>query len=287
MSFLKFELSRYLGKPVDLFRVQYGPNAADVYRYTDAERPITTGGETFEPHQISRDKITASGTLDKANVEVYTNRSSPLFELFRAGVPNHVVTIEIYQGHVDDPERDFRRIWVGKMINFGLAKGGRVTFTCEPTGTLVRRNGLRRNWQIGCPHVLYRQGEGQCNANIVRATKTVTVESISGVRINLTAAIPGLTAANAVKFFSGGQAYWLDNRGAQDRRTIVAVSSDARAITVSGANLTLAPGRQISIVYGCPRSMDGCATIHDNIVNYGGMPWIPTQNPFGTTNRFY
>lgn len=287
MSLLKFELSRYLGRPVNLFRVQYGPNASDVYRYTDCERPVTTGGETFEPHQISRGKIAASGTLDKANVEVYTNRNSPLFELFRAGVPNHVVTIEIYQGHVDDPDRDFRRIWVGKMINFGIAKGGKVTYTCEPTGTLVRRNGLRRNWQIGCPHVLYRQGEGQCNADIVRATKEVTVQSVSGVVITLTAPIPGLTSANAVKFFTGGQAHWIDGRGAQDRRTIVSVASNARSLTVSGSNLNLTAGKPLSIIYGCPRSMDGCANIHDNIVNYGGMPWIPTQNPFGMSNRFY
>ncbi len=287
MSLSLFELSRYLSKPVNLFRVQYGPNPDDVYRFTDAERPVTTGGETFEPHQISRGNIAASGTLDKANVEVYTNRNSPLFELFRAGVPNHVVTIEIYQGHVDDPDRDFRRIWVGKMINFGFAKGGKATYTCEPTSTMMRRNGMRRNWQIGCPHVLYREGDGQCNANIVRATKTVTVASVSGVTINLTAPIPGLSAADAVKFFSGGQADWLDERSARARRTIVGVAANARAITVSGSSLTLSAGQQVNIIYGCPRSMSGCATIHDNILNYGGMPWIPTENPFGTNNRFY
>jgi len=33
--------------------------------------------------------------------------------------------------------------------------------------------------------------------------------------------------------------------------------------------------------------MDDCSFFFDNILNYGGMPWIPHKNPIGLINLYY
>jgi hypothetical protein len=41
----------------------------------------------------------------------------------------------------------------------------------------MRRPGLRRNYQYGCPLVLYSVGDGQCNADKASKTLSATVAS--------------------------------------------------------------------------------------------------------------
>ena len=66
MSFGAIERTRAKGRPVNLFYVKYGSAPNSFYAYTDAEKPITNNGVTYQPLAISRGKIVVSGTLDKA-----------------------------------------------------------------------------------------------------------------------------------------------------------------------------------------------------------------------------
>jgi hypothetical protein len=40
----------------------------------------------------------------------------------------------------------------------------------------------------------------------------------------------------------------------------------------------------VNLYPGCNKSMDHCINRFDNILNYGGFPWIPGKNPFGGTS---
>ena len=43
----------------------------------------------------------------------------------------------------------------------------------------------------------------------------------------------------------------------------------------------------MAVYLGCPHTLEGCETIHDNVVNYGGHPFIPVaSNPIGKNNHF-
>lgn len=55
----------------------------------------------------------------------------------------------------------------------------------------------------------------------------------------------------------------------------------------AGANLTLmaplpglAAGMSAKLYAGCDRSLSVCGSRFDNVVNFGGFPWIPLKNPF-------
>ena len=45
------------------------------------------------------------------------------------------------------------------------------------------------------------------------------------------------------------------------------------------AVLGLSAGDTLQLSHGCTHGLDTCANLFNNAPNYGGMPWIPTDNP--------
>jgi len=43
----------------------------------------------------------------------------------------------------------------------------------------------------------------------------------------------------------------------------------------------LKSGMEIRAYAGCNRTIQECSSKFNNTLNYGGMPFIPTKNPFG------
>lgn len=277
MSFSGVEMSRADGMPVELFLFRYGTGSTNYYAYTNAEQAITHLGITYVPVPIGRDSLKSSGTLDKAALTVDMAVELELAELFRIYPPSQVVSLIIRQGHANDPAAEFPVAWSGRVLG-GSREGSVFSATCEPVATSMRRPGLRRNYQYGCPHVLYGTS---CRANKAAATSSATVSSVTSNRVTLTSS----WASSGLKpKYAGGIISWTAG-GRTEIRTILRVSTDT--LTCSGALSGMSAGMTVSVILGCNRTMDDCGTLHSNINNFGGQPWIPTKNPIGLTNNYY
>ena len=89
------------------------------------------------------------------------------------------------------------------------------------------------------------------------------------------------------ELYLGGLVEWINvNNGLKEIRTITALRPDGTAVTIRGVMRGLTPGTQINLIRGCNHLMSGCYT-HNNILNYGGQPFIPLENPLSTKNQFY
>lgn len=137
--------------------------------------------------------------------------------------------------------------------------------TSDSVFTLFRRAGLRRVYQVGCPHTLYGPG---CALNEASFRVGGTVSAASGNVVTVPAA-----AGYPAGYFAGG----MLKAGAEYRMvtghsgsTIVLV--DAVQAAVAGAAVILWPG--------CDRSMATCNSKFGNLDNYGGLPFVPAKNPF-------
>ena len=276
MSFSIFELSRFRARPLNLYYFKIGPGAGDYFAFTDGERELTLAGIVYSPVQIKRSRITSSGSLDKSTLDVQMPRTNPLVELFRVYPPNFVVTVVVKQGHYGDADNEFLAVWSGRIINFEIG-GNEASFGCEPVGTSVRRPALRRNYQYGCPHALYGP---HCGAPKVGIPKVVL--ALSGSTVTLPAGWNG--AIDPTKFV-GGVVEWSPITGATAVRTIIRIAGDV--LSLAGVTQNLGVGDTVNLVVGCNHQMTDCGTIHGNIVNYGGQPWIPTVNPVGNANQYY
>lgn len=253
---------------------EFGP-----YAFCDGEEPITRAGITYQPFPISISDITSNGNLDKSDITVTLARGS-IFENEFIGFPvSHVVNLIVFQGHTNDAPTlfDYPAIWVGR-VGAPAFENETIAFNCVPVSTSIQRPGLRRNYQLSCPHVLFGP---QCRASRNDATVTRTVTAISGNSVTFNTALP-LAAAK----YKGGLLEWTAH-GHSSIRTIVSVTGAKTGIGIRGNLRGLTVGSSIKITFGCNRLQSDCADLHHNILNFGGQPSIPLENPLSQKNIFY
>lgn len=257
---------------------QFGP-----YAYTNAEHPITRAGITYEPWPIKHGEITTTGSMDKSDIAVTMATGSGFESEFIGYPPSQVINLTIFQGHMDDTPSlvDFPAQWLGR-VSVPEYSDNEVTLQCVPVSSSIRRPGLRRNYQLGCPHVLYGPS---CQASKSAATVARTVLSIVRNRITLNAPLGGggIVPAN----YGGGLIEWVVSGGRREVRTIAKVSEDGNEVTVRGTLRGLSVESNLEVVLGCPRTTEACGGLHNNILNFGGQPFIPLENPLSQKNQFY
>jgi hypothetical protein len=279
MSFAPLEESRQKAMPVTLYQFIYDTAPLAQFTITDAAQAIVHDGVTYDPVPAMRDAIVSSGTLDRTTIAVRMPRDIEFAEKFRVYPPTVPVTLIIRQGHLTDtPTPEFLVVWSGRVLSVGR-EGDECVVSCEPVSSSLRRPGLRRNYQLGCPHVLYGD---ECKADRAHATRTSTVASKSGTSINVGS---GWNGAFSAASFREGIVEWPNNDGGTEKRKILSVSGNTLAL--GGLLRDLDVGDAVNIILGCNHQMDDCRYLHSNILNHGGCPWIPLNNPTGYRNNYY
>lgn len=279
MSFAEFETSRFGGKPVELFRFTYGAGVDDYYAWTDAERVVFFDGVYYQPVPIQRGKLTENGGRERKDLTITISAKSPLVSMFYIYPPDQAITLAIRVGHLDDPANEFLPLWTGRVLNVKEAEDGTAAVTCRPLVAATKQTGLRRHYQLGCPHNLYG---GKCKADQAAATQATTASAVSYSTVTLAA---GWNGARPVAKFLGGMLTWT-KQGNPRRRTILRIAADNVTVTLAGSTDGLEAGAAVSAVLGCNHQMGDCQDLHANIHNYGGQPWIPFTNPVNT-NPYY
>lgn len=278
MTFEIQEESRYLGLPVNIYLFRFGSAPNAFYAYTDADEIITYQTIQYKPLPILRPEVRTSGTLDKTTLEITVAANSEIANLFIAYPPSSIINVLIRQGHLQDPNNEFLIAWSGRVLSCSRS-GNEATLTCEPIATSLKRPGLRRNYQYGCPHPLY--GE-PCNANKAAATITRPIAGVTGSIIGLAS---GWNTQPVAKYVNG-LIQWTDALGNTQLRTILGTPT-ATSILLSGDASILSVGQNIQISLGCNRTMSDCLNLHNNIANFGGHPFIPKKNPIKANNNEY
>lgn len=299
MSFAEYETSADRGEPLLLYLFRYGEPTDCIIAYNNGDRDVTVSVQDrdvvrpilFKAVPIDNDEITATGKPDKSRLDIRTSDTSTLADLFRLYPPSNVVTVTIFQGHVADVSQQFLAAWAGKVIGFSTDEANRASFVCEPISISMKRVGLRRRWQYGCPHVLYAQGSFKCNASKTVATISRVLLSVSGG--TLTFETTWETAARKPKY-QGGLAEWVLTDGRREIRTILRTGAADGTVVIGGSPTGLVAGMAVDLVLGCNHKAgiaaqpDGdCGPLHNNIQNFGGQPWIPDKNPVGLVNNYW
>lgn len=298
MTFATTEVSRKDGKPIALYFFRYGSDAASYYAYTDAEQEVTAPGAiagtdvTYSPIPIKRGAIGSAGTLDKATLELRLQRDLPLAADYVGYPPSVVMSLVIRQAHVGvfstGAVLEAPVIWSGRILSVSF-EGSEAKLTCEPISTSMRRTGLRRRYQVGCPHALYGD---ECRADKVAATIDVNITSVDSNKIIMPAAWFG---SIAVTKYLGGLAQWTTPEGNVEIRTILSTAA-GKDLVLNGIIRGLVAAQTVSVSLGCNHLQDDCSDLHvedgvvgstSNIHNYGGQDWIPDDSPIGQKSQFY
>lgn len=259
MSYTAREQSAYAGQPLELYRFAMGE---EQWLYTSADREVAMGEDLYQPIYIKRGGFTRGGDTRKSSIEIEVGASNPVALPFRTGWLAQAMIVTAWRHHHEDNE--FVMCWKGRITGCKWA-GSVATLTSESVFTMFRRAGLRRVYQIGCPHALYGPA---CRLNADDWDVAGTAAAVSGNVVTVAAA-----GGYANGYFAGGML-----RAGSEYRMIAAHAGNQ--VTLVDAVAGLAAGTAVTLWPGCDRSTAVCNSRFGNLDNYGGLPFLPSKNPF-------
>ena len=266
MTYSARETSDSQGRPVELYTFNRDYLA---WNFTSADRDDELDTVKFEAAVIRRSAIEQGSEMNRSAMKLTVPRSFPIAELYRVSPPSDAITCIVRRRHVGDDE--VATIWTGRVVNVAwTVDGTQATITMEPVFTSMRRNGLRRCYGRLCPHVLYGP---DCRAPREEFRVDGVVAEIDG---------PSVVAVEWAPFdpgyFDGGYIEWDVETGIFERRFIT--SSVAGTLLLASPPDGLAMGAVVRAYPGCDHTLMTCETKFDNVLNYGGTPFVPRKNPF-------
>lgn len=272
MTYIAQEQSVHSASPVELYDFSYGNQT---WRYTsgDADYYDTLSSRNYSPIVITRGNIEYSGDLTKGGLEIGLAYDTEFLDLFRVSMPSDVVSVTIRSVHRTDTAQEIVVIWKGRILNVDW-QTVEVRLACEPIRSSVERFGLRRLFQISCPHMLYSTA---CGVNRELYDLTGTVSAITGTTISL-----GGVSAFAADYFSGGYIEYTNSTlGTVERRMIRSHPGSSDSVVLVSPVVGLTIGGTAKLFPGCDHSISTCSSKFNNVNNYGGFPYTPFKNPFG------
>jgi hypothetical protein len=268
-----FELSRFLGRPVRLFRFE---RQGLVWRFCNAPKNLTIGGFTYIAAQIDRSEIrqTVERAKDKITVTFPYLRDPgaaefPATQAFGDNwfpyPPSDEVRVICMTTHIGDTDPPKVR-WMG-IVTQPQFTDIELTLICEPGTSTSRAVNQGPKWQKGCWKTVYSTGPRGCGLDPDAFAVTAVIDSVSGI----TATADEFGAAPLP--LAGGWIEWTRTDGLVERRSIR--SHSGTSIVVWYGATDLASGLSIVARPSCEQTWDACAvrfpTPEDPPANhYGG-----------------
>lgn len=261
MSYQLFEKSNQSSAPIELYQFVKG---VDRYPFTTFISQIEYQGLEYTPTPIVRDRLKQSKDILKNGLSVTLPRDNSLAKQFIASSPDIPVTLTIFRGQDLGASLDFITYWKGRIVSSSVTDN-HVKLECESLFTTLNRVGLRAKFELSCRHALYGVG---CNVNNQAYRVVSNVLSVNaGVTIEVQDA-----AAFGNNYYTGGI---LKSLTGEQRFILKQIGT---TVTISRPIFDLTS--QVEIFPGCDHLIGTCNGKFNNVLNFGGFPYIPQRNPF-------
>ena len=264
MTYQQYDESVQDGDPFHLYLFERG---STVFTYTDLAVEYEALSEVWEPVGLISGKVIRDRDFQKSTISIQFPRTNALANSFLFGDLEDRTSVTIYRGYRSDPDQEVIVYWKGR-VSGTKTSGQIVTIDCEPILNALRQPGLRSRYTRNCRYALYRRG---CNLNQEDFAVAAEATAINGAVITVTEA-----ALQADGWYTGGMIKAQDGvlkfirLHVGDQLTLMSVYD----------GLVESSGQDIFIYPGCDRLLSTCRDKFDNLNNYGGVPYIPTENPF-------
>lgn len=236
------------------------------YLYTSADKAQVINGETYLPIAVKRSNIKA-GTQEDDNLTLDLDLPFDI-DVIRDYAYSQTppkLTLEVYRQQSDN-SLAWSLFWTGLVRGFNVS--GRTAKVQVPSIFSLALQGEIPNvyFQTPCNHVLYnaRCGVLRSDHRYVAEIQAVAKTDITLTTEPATAHI--LSAGEIVNTRNGERRLILDNEGS--------------AVKIGYPFVDLQPGDSVELVKGCDHSISACKAKFDNVINFGGFPYIPSDNPF-------
>lgn len=247
-----------------------------VLRLTSAPVALIYASQTYAPAVIKRDstRLVVGLEVDSMNLTVHDaaaiaiNVSTLLQVATNGGLDGARVRLRrAAMATWGDTSAGLIHLFEGRIGEVETDRGAAV-LTVNSDIELLDVKLPRRTFQAGCGHRLYGHACGLSASSWQTGT---VVQAGSTASLLLLSSISG----RAFGFFEGGVAVFVTGNLTGVRRTIKTHQDIDRITLTSALPVLPAAGDQVMLRPGCDKARATCASKFDNVVNFGGYPFVP------------
>ena len=255
---------------IELYKITEGNSTKATI--TSAVDSVVFGGETYIPTAVKRSKIISRPDLLQNRITLQMSVHEMLGLDLLAEVNNNLAhRLIIYRGE----GTNFEQIWAGSLIEQGCS-GEVATITYGGGGISLRQLGDRRPFQRRCPFILY-------DSSTCRATPQTASVRVTGINSTKDILLVSGLGSSEVGYYTGGvlcpsAVYNPDNAGNSFISSHNKTAGDDQIRLTTPVQVSV--GDNLSVLAGCDRTWQTCYSKFNNIVNFGGFPYLPLENPY-------
>lgn len=260
------------------------PGATQIWRFTDFERDLTNGGNTYTAKHFEHGTILERVGLDRQKVTIKSRAfsGSPLLQLipFQLEFPLMVQIDEVTVS--GSAASNLRTVYYGE-VSGATMRGPYIEAEALSMPAMFDRKIPRMLVQPTCNWSLFDSGCGLLKSNWEWAAvvSSWTSSNLALVITTITKAAVAQTGL-AAHYFAGG--YVAVGSGASQQFRLIgdnAAQSGANMTITLGTALwgTINAGDQVLFYPGCDGRVDTCNTKFANKTRFGGFPFMPIGNP--------
>ncbi len=268
-SFNTLETSVESSRPIELYVFTLG---SSTYRYTSTEDALTVGADDYLPETIARNQVEQGSDQSTRTLIVTVPAGNDFAQRFVNVVPGEQATVTVFRYQRDESPAFSTTVLLFK----GLVQSVRFPDDATTAEIAVRsieaalnRNVPRFSYMGMCNHFLY---DSACGVNPSSFNFIGTVTAVNGNVVTVSGA-----GASGFDFVGG----YCHPTAVNDFRMVLSQSGDDLTLLLPFADSIV--GGNLQIFAGCDHLVGGdCALVFDNVINFGGFPFVPNRNVFQT-----
>lgn len=242
------------------------------YRYTTLPFSVTLNGQSFESETIDRTNFTISSVIDGLTTMdiILPFQNALALKYTQAALPDYC-SVTVYRAHYgDDLSSEFNVEWRGETTGTKIKDNKFILETQSVMLSLLVGEARSVVYQYSCNNRVY---DSVCGLNAASFSTSATVTRVNLNRITVN------DDGNADNELVLGK-ITLGRTG--EVRAIVSntdVDSGGSEIEIQYPFDDIAIGDTVTLTLGCDNRRNTCVTRFNNILNFTGFPYIPTENP--------
>jgi len=254
-------------RPFELYKIWRG---SDVWRYTSGDIAVDYEGYTWQPATIERGTVQYNSDLECSELEVTFAKVDPAVTAYFAGFPMKKTWIEVRKLFHGLNPLEHVVLFVGEIHSVAL-KGPAAQAKCVGAESVLRRSVPRYTYQPECNWTLFG---AQCGLDDTAYKLSVAAD----VQVDENTNTQWLVATEF-----GGQldGYWVLGcvEYENDKYPIAEHAGHSIRLSRPIAGLTEGENININVYPGCDGKLATCRDKFNNLLNFGGHPYIPLDNP--------
>ena len=251
------------------------PTTTDHWYFTSFAETLTVGGHDYAPEPITHGELRTGLKADTESLQIdsviFDDNPLAQFVPFTLPFPLNVEIIETTLPMLNAPTTLF-----AGTIQSVTAKGRKLTANCVSLIDAFERKLPRHVFQTRCNYALFEPSTCKLSRSGFAITATITAIDGTDPTIVTVSVGPDL----ATHWFTEG---WIEvgTGNTEEIRTV----KDSTRIDATHQRLNLTRplfenivGASLIALPGCDKRNVTCQTKFDNFANFGGMPYLPTDN---------